>query len=76
MPFGMSPAPGIGDRFTCGTVRYMKSKGSPLLVIERIYLFGNTDAECLEAYEHLIWLRDWGSVLMKRNASFQRLFQC
>ena len=62
MPFGMSPAPGIGDRFTCATVRYMKSKGFTVVgYLDDFILFGNTEAECLEAYEHLIWfLRDLG----------------
>ena len=55
MPFGMSPAPGIGDSITCGTVRYMKSKGFTVVGYWTKLLFGNTEAECLKAYELLNW---------------------
>ena len=57
LPFGLSSAPGITDRFTSAIVRLMRSKGYTVIgYLDDFLLIGNSYEECLEAHEFLIWL--------------------
>jgi len=62
MPFGLSPACGIGATFTSAVVRLMRSKGYTVVgYLDDFLVIGNTYEECLRGHEYLIWLlRDLG----------------